>query len=452
MRNVLRLVPMGLSVAGVALVTLFYTHVVSANPTTVALSYLLVILVIATRWGIAEATVASILATLTFNLTFLPPVGTLTIADPQNWVSFFAFMTTAIIASQLSGRARQRTIDAVARQQDLERLYALSRSLLLSEPGSATPAAIAQRIASTFDARAVALYDHQTDTISRAGAIDLPEIDNKLREVARQAVSQRDPSGAVITAIRLGGAPIGSLAMLGPEPSDTVLQSIANLAAITLERVAGQQIAARSEAARESSELRATILDAVAHEFKTPLTSMKAATGDLLSSITSRARARAGVDRRRGSGPAAGARERRRADAARGLRRLRGEPRPELHPRRSSRRRSATSCRASTATASSSRCRRTCRSTPTASLLEFALRQLLDNAVKYSPPNSTITISAVRDAAWRSPCTIPDRRFPSGSWPGSSSDSSAAARHAGFPAPGWGSRSCGRWRTRMAGR
>ena len=110
---------------------------------------------------------ASVLAMLCFNVAFLPPVGTLTIADPQNWVSFFAFMATAIIASQLSGRARQRTIDAVRRQEDLERLYALSRALLLSEPGSSTPAAIAQRIAGTFDARAVALYDHQTDTISR---------------------------------------------------------------------------------------------------------------------------------------------------------------------------------------------------------------------------------------------------------------------------------------------
>src|SRR5207344_2058858 len=110
MRNVLRLVPMGLSALGVALVTLCYTHVVPANPTTVAVSYLLLILVISSRWGIAEATVASVLAMLSFNLIFLPPVGTLTIADPQNWVSFFAFMATAIIASQLSGRARQRKI------------------------------------------------------------------------------------------------------------------------------------------------------------------------------------------------------------------------------------------------------------------------------------------------------------------------------------------------------
>jgi two-component system sensor histidine kinase KdpD len=90
----------------------------------------------------------------------------------------------------------------------------------------------------------------------------------------------------VVTAIRLGGAPIGSLALLDPGLSDTVLQSIANLAAIGLERARGQEATSRAEAARQSGELRATVLDALAHEFKTPLTSMKAATGDLLSNIS----------------------------------------------------------------------------------------------------------------------------------------------------------------------
>jgi two-component system sensor histidine kinase KdpD len=80
-----------------------------------------------------------------------------------------------------------------------------------------------------------------------------------------------------VTAIRLGGAPIGSLAIAGGHLSDTVLQSVINLAAIGLERARGLAATARAEAARESSELRAAVLDAAAHEFKTPLTSMKAA-------------------------------------------------------------------------------------------------------------------------------------------------------------------------------
>ena len=273
------------SVGGVAVITGLYVRILPVNPTTVALSYLVAILLIATRWGIVEATSASIAAVLCFNYFFLPPIGTFTIADPQNWVAFIAFLATAVVASQLSGRARQRSIDAAARERDLERLYALSRALLLSPGGPSTPEAIARHIAEVFELKAVAVYDHHTDTISRAGPTELLAIEGKLRDVARQAVSLRDES-VVVTAIRLGGAPIGSLAVLDPGLSDTVLQSIVNLAAIGLERARGQEVTSRAEAARQSGELRATVLDALAHEFKTPLTSMKAATSDLLSSIS----------------------------------------------------------------------------------------------------------------------------------------------------------------------
>jgi two-component system sensor histidine kinase KdpD len=68
--------------------------------------------------------------------------------------------------------------------------------------------------------------------------------------------------------------------------SDTVLQSMANLVAIGLERAHGQEVAARAEAARESNELRAAVLDAVAHDFKTPLTSIKAAASALVGSAS----------------------------------------------------------------------------------------------------------------------------------------------------------------------
>src|SRR6202165_5042232 len=138
------------SIGAVALITALYFEVLRVNPTTVALSYLIAILLIATAWGIVEATTASICAVLCFNFFFLPPAGTFTIADPQNWVAFVAFMVTAVVASQLSGRARQREIDAAGRQRDLERLYALSRALLLSEGRASVPGAIARHLAETL--------------------------------------------------------------------------------------------------------------------------------------------------------------------------------------------------------------------------------------------------------------------------------------------------------------
>src|SRR5262249_24965323 len=120
-----------------------------------------------------------------------------------------------------------------------------------------------------------------------AGPLEHSGLDAKLREVARRATSIKDPSGLIVIAIQLGGAPIGSVALTDGRLSDTVQYSIANLAAIGLERARAEQATARAEAARESRELRATVLDALAHEFKTPLTSMKAASSDLVASASS---------------------------------------------------------------------------------------------------------------------------------------------------------------------
>ena len=100
----------------------FYRHVIHVNPTTVALTLLLAVLVVSTSWGLRAAVFLSILATLAFNYYFLPPVGTFTIADPQNWVALFAFLATAILAGELSDRARRETVNANQRRRDVERL------------------------------------------------------------------------------------------------------------------------------------------------------------------------------------------------------------------------------------------------------------------------------------------------------------------------------------------
>ena len=109
-------------------------------------------------------------------------------------------------------------------------------------------------------------------------------MDSQLREAALQGTAFADPQRKhVITAVRLGSKPIASLALQGARMADSVLQSIANLVAIGLERAKAQDLAHEIEAARRSERLRTTLIDAMAHEFKTPLTSIRAATTALLA-------------------------------------------------------------------------------------------------------------------------------------------------------------------------
>lgn len=93
------------------------------NPTTVALTFLLLVLFLATAWGPKPAVLASVLAATSFNYFFLPPVGTFTISDPHNWVAIIAFLLTAVTVGQLSARAKQRTEEAEVGKREIERLY-----------------------------------------------------------------------------------------------------------------------------------------------------------------------------------------------------------------------------------------------------------------------------------------------------------------------------------------
>ena len=111
-----------LVVIGAATVVLrsFGDHI---NSTTVALTFLLLVLFLATAWGPRPAVLASILAASSFNYFFLPPVGTFTISDPHNWVAIIAFLLTAVTVGQLSARAKQRTEEAEVGRREIERLY-----------------------------------------------------------------------------------------------------------------------------------------------------------------------------------------------------------------------------------------------------------------------------------------------------------------------------------------
>ena len=275
---------MGAMMAVIVLLTFTMTRLLPVNATTAGFAYLIAILFAATLWGLVEATIGSIVAVLCFNYYFLPPIGTLTIADTQNWVAFFALLITSITASRLSDRVRRQAIEAQERQQEMEQLYALSRAILLIDSTQSVAKQVVNQVAQTFEAPAVVLYVHSTGEIFRAGRQEFSGTEEQLR-VATSQGTQLHQSGedTWITAVRLGGQPVGALGIGGVDLSDSAVQSLTNLVAIGLERAKAQETASRAEAARQSDELKSTLLDAIAHEFKTPLTTIKASTTALLS-------------------------------------------------------------------------------------------------------------------------------------------------------------------------
>jgi len=272
-----------MSVASVGVVTFVATVLIPVNSSTAGFAYLLVILIIASGWGFLEASIASVAVTVLFNYYFFPPIKTLTIADPQNWIALFTFLATSLIASRLSTAARNRTLDAEARQRDLERLYTFGRAILLVDSAEPMAKQLCGRLAETFQLSAVALYEPHSGKTYRAGPMELEDGEAQLQDAARHGSVFTDKDrNRVISSVRLGTEPIASLALQGQPMSDSVVQSIANLVAIGLEKARADEVAQEIEVTRRSDRLRTTLIDAMAHELKTPLTAVRAATSALL--------------------------------------------------------------------------------------------------------------------------------------------------------------------------
>ena len=272
------------SVLVVGAVLALYLTLLHVNNTTVALTLLLAILGISARWGLAEATVASVVAVLGFNLLFLPPVGRLTIQDPQNWIALLAFLVTAVTASQLSARARRRAAEAETRRLEIERLYALVQSMMLTGNARKTIREFVHRAVQVFGSSAAAFYYRPTDEIFRSGPESQPVSDHDLRAAAEIDDVSVDAARALALApVRLGGRPLGSMGLVAPLPSEQTLRAIVNLVALTIEKARALEDASHAEAARQSEVLKSALLDSLAHDIKTPLTSIKAAVTSLLA-------------------------------------------------------------------------------------------------------------------------------------------------------------------------
>jgi two-component system sensor histidine kinase KdpD len=269
-----------IALAGIVLAYHRWLHV---NPTTVALTLLLFILLLAAEWGLRYAVVISVVATALYNFYFLPPIGTFTIADPQNWLALFAFLATAIIASRLSERARDEASDARARQREVEALFRLSRELLETESVSSLVNSIPAAVASITGATSALFYLIEGDRLYQAGTKRVSEIElPHLRQLAMSLSGVTEDGDELQLPIHTGVRPKGLLILRGAVMSTVTAEAIGGLISISIDRSQAVESIARNEAARESERLRTLILDSITHELRTPLTSIKGAATALL--------------------------------------------------------------------------------------------------------------------------------------------------------------------------
>jgi two-component system sensor histidine kinase KdpD len=275
----------GVAIATVAGIAYFYRHVLHVNQTTVALSFLLAILAVSAVWGMAVSVFMSIAAMLTFNYLFLPPVGTFTIADPQNWVALFAFLVTSIMGSQLSARIRKKADEAHHRRREVERLYRFSRKLLGEGNVIQLMNAIPDYLVESFEAGAAELFLPQKDKFYRSGFGASHLSEEKMKAAfLHDEITIEPQQGQYFIPVRLGVRPIASLGVSGSQLSRQSVEAVSTLVAIAIERARAVEELGQTEAERQGERLKSALLDSITHDFRTPLTSMKAAVSSLLGS------------------------------------------------------------------------------------------------------------------------------------------------------------------------
>jgi two-component system sensor histidine kinase KdpD len=248
---------------------------------TVGFSYLLVVVVVALHYGIWQATFVSLIAVSCLNYFFIPPIFSLAVTDERDWAALISFQVSALIVSRLSSREQRIARDANYQRIQMKKLYELSRGILLFDLHTPPGQQLVQLIQRIFLAQDVAIFDANLDRLDHQGEWSTEE-----QEMAKAAfvADRNDDDHELLTTqrlIRTGKESIGAIAIRG-EIDPLIANSIASLAAIAFERHRSYEKEARAESAHQTEQLRVAVLDALAHAFKTPLTAICTASSGLL--------------------------------------------------------------------------------------------------------------------------------------------------------------------------
>ncbi len=248
------------------------------------LLYLLIVAPIALMYGFWQAAIVSFSAVLVHSYLTAREmqlhVQPNPAADPINSVTLLAFVLVALLVSKLSSRATKHADAAESWGTQMEDLYEFTRRTLQLnlhvEPGPQ----LAELVHEIFALEAVVVFDADLHQTYQAGIweVDPQEL---AQNVYYFETSDDDPeTGIGRRVVRLGMVPVGSLVVRG-STSPLTNNAIASLIAITFDRYRAFANESHLEAERRTEQLRATVLDSLAHAYKTPLTAIRAASTGL---------------------------------------------------------------------------------------------------------------------------------------------------------------------------
>jgi two-component system, OmpR family, sensor histidine kinase KdpD len=364
---------------------------------TAALLFLGVIVWQALAGRLGSAVLISVVAGACLDFFFLPPPLTLYIEGPLNVLAFVVFLAMALIITlvitRLLSRLRAESDRVRNRGNNLEQLYDLARQLLLVKPDRMARIPLLKTFREKFAARAVCLFDAENADLHKDGTslCNLPDLTKQAYILGEDMEDSR--AGITVRCFRVGKTITGAIGFDHLPDAEWTAGPLSVLAAAAIEQARIFRQASQKTAAAQAEVFRTAILDALAHEFKTPLATILAVAGGMRGSP------RLEADEQEMAAIIESEAARLSALASRLLRVARLD-REEVKPcvqhvdisamaeslaqrfaGQCGDREIAVSCLAEA-----------CQATVDRELLDLALTQLLDNAVKYSTPGSAIAM------------------------------------------------------------
>ncbi len=291
--------------AGLVLAAIPVAHLLrnTLDVSNVALVFLTAILAGAVMHGLGPSLFASFVAVLAYNFFFLPPLYTFTIEDPENVVTLVFFLVTAFIASNLAAGVRAQAVTARARARTTEELYQFSRKLAGIVSLDDLLWATTYQIAAMLKLRVVVLmpeHPHSETIIVRGAYPPEDEMDEADLAAARWCWQSNRPAGRgadtlpgakrLFLPLRTAGGPVAVVGIdrdeAGPlltQDQRRLLDALGDQAAVSIERIGLAEDVDRARLLAETERLRSALLTSISHDLRTPLATILGAAGTLQS-------------------------------------------------------------------------------------------------------------------------------------------------------------------------
>ena len=248
---------------------------------TVSLCYLIVVVLQSLSGNFLSSAIVSVVSFLCLDYFFVPPFFSLRVSDASDTLALISFLTAGLVITRLTSRARKAADLEKLQREETTRLYKLAHELLVSKPDTAVGPDLLQQFKSEFNLRAVCFFDAGTTQLFFEG-VSQDHLDEKTRAAyILQRDSEDETLGIAVRVLPGANGPAGAIGFEGLRDIELTAAPLAALAAVMMERAHVFRRASQAAAAAETEVFRGAVLDALAHEFKTPLATILTAAGGL---------------------------------------------------------------------------------------------------------------------------------------------------------------------------